>query len=63
VLGEEAVRRLPERGDHETETFPLLASEGALAAFRYDGAWLTVNTPKDLRRAEDYVASHPGWPG
>jgi hypothetical protein len=23
---------------------------------------LTVNTPKDLRVAEDYLAENPGWP-
>ncbi len=62
VLGEEAVERLPERGDHETTTFPELAAAGRLAAFRYDGLWITVNTPKDLRRAEEHVAAHPGWP-
>ncbi len=61
VLGEEALARLPVRGDHETETFPALAAEGRLRAFRYEGVWLTVNTPKDLRRAAEYVASHPGW--
>ena len=59
VLGEEALERLPERGDHETTTFPELASEGRLRAFRHDGIWLTVNTPKDLRRAEEYVLAHP----
>jgi NDP-sugar pyrophosphorylase family protein len=59
VLEEEAVARLPERGDHETSTFPELASEGRLRAFRFEGLWLTVNTPKDLRRAQDYVESHP----
>jgi NDP-sugar pyrophosphorylase family protein len=62
VLGEEAVEALPERGDHETSTFPALASAGRLAAHRYEGVWITVNTPKDLRRAEDYVAANPGWP-
>ena len=61
VLGEEALERLPERGDQETTTFPELAAEGKLAAFRHAGLWLTVNTPKDLRRAAEYVASHPGW--
>ena len=30
VLGEEALARLPERGDHETTTFPELAAEGKL---------------------------------
>jgi NDP-sugar pyrophosphorylase family protein len=61
VLGEEALARLPERGDHETTTFPELAAEGRLNAFRHDGLWLTVNTAKDLRRAEEYLASHPEW--
>jgi NDP-sugar pyrophosphorylase family protein len=61
VLAEETLERLPERGDHETTTFPELAAEGKLRAFRYDGPWLTVNTPKDLRRAEEYLAEHPNW--
>jgi NDP-sugar pyrophosphorylase family protein len=60
VLGEEAIPRLPERGDHETTTFPELAGEGRLRAFRHEGLWLTVNTPKDLRRAQEYLESHPG---
>jgi NDP-sugar pyrophosphorylase family protein len=59
VLGEEAIERLPERGDHERTTFPELAAEGRLAAFRHEGVWLTVNTPKDLRAAEEFVAAHP----
>ena len=60
VLDEEAIARLPERGDHETTTFPELAEEGRLRAFRHEGLWLTVNTPKDLRRAQEFVESHPG---
>jgi NDP-sugar pyrophosphorylase family protein len=62
VLGEEALARLPERGDHETTTFPELAAERRLRAFRHEGIWLTVNTPKDLRVANEYLAEHPGWP-
>jgi NDP-sugar pyrophosphorylase family protein len=62
VLGEEALDRFPERGDHETTTFPELAAEGRLRAHRHEGIWLTVNTPKDLRVADDYLAEHPGWP-
>lgn len=61
VLGEEALARFPERGDHETTAFPELAAEGKLGAFRHEGLWLTVNTPKDLRRAEEYVGAHPEW--
>jgi NDP-sugar pyrophosphorylase family protein len=62
VLGEEALERFPARGDHETSTFPELAAEGRLHALRHEGVWLTVNTPKDLRVASEYLAEHPGWP-
>ncbi|HEY5059504.1 MAG TPA: nucleotidyltransferase family protein [Gaiellaceae bacterium] len=61
VLGEEALVRLPERGDHEQSTFPELAAEGKLHGYRHEGVWLTVNTPKDLRRAEEFVQEHPDW--
>jgi NDP-sugar pyrophosphorylase family protein len=61
VLDEEALARLPERGDHETSTFPELAAERKLRAFRHEGTWLTVNTPKDLRLAEEFLAAHPDW--
>jgi NDP-sugar pyrophosphorylase family protein len=59
VLDDEAVERLPERGDHEQSTFPQLAAEGKLFAFRHEGVWITVNTPKDLQRAEEHYAAHP----
>jgi NDP-sugar pyrophosphorylase family protein len=59
VLDEEALRRLPERGDHETTTFPQLAAEGKLAAFRHEGLWLTINTEKDLARAEAHLRENP----
>jgi NDP-sugar pyrophosphorylase family protein len=57
VLGATALERLPERGDHERTTFPELAGRGRLAAYRHEGLWLTVNTPKDLRRAEEWLAA------
>ena len=61
VLTEEAVRRFPDKGDHESTTFPELVAEGRLRAYRHDGLWLTVNTPKELRVAAEHVASHPEW--
>lgn len=61
VLAEEAIERLPDRGDHETTTFPELAREGRLWAYRHEGLWLTVNTPKELRTASEHVAAHPDW--
>jgi NDP-sugar pyrophosphorylase family protein len=59
VLDDEALARLPQLGDHEDSTFPELAHEGKLFAFRHEGLWITVNTPKDLQRAEAHYAAHP----
>jgi NDP-sugar pyrophosphorylase family protein len=61
VLSPEAIERFPDRGDHESSTFPELAAEGKLRAFRHGGLWLTVNTPKELRVASEHVAAHPEW--
>jgi NDP-sugar pyrophosphorylase family protein len=61
VLSEEAVASFPEQGDHESSAFPELAAAGRLRAFRHEGLWLTVNTPKELRVACDHVAAHPEW--
>jgi NDP-sugar pyrophosphorylase family protein len=61
VLSGEAIDRFPDQGDHESSTFPELAAEGKLRAFRHAGLWLTVNTPKELRTASDHVGSHPEW--
>jgi NDP-sugar pyrophosphorylase family protein len=61
VLTEEAVARFPEKGDHESTTFPELVAEGSLRAYRHEGLWLTVNTPKELRTAAEHVGSHPEW--
>ena len=61
ILSEEAVARFPDQGDHESSTFPELAAEGRLRAYRHTGLWLTVNTPKELRTASEHVESHPEW--
>jgi NDP-sugar pyrophosphorylase family protein len=61
VLEDEAIERFPEKGDHERTTFPELAAEGRLFAYRHAGIWLTVNTPKDLRAADDHVRANPDW--
>jgi NDP-sugar pyrophosphorylase family protein len=59
VLDDECLERLPERGDHEDTTFPELAAERKLAAYRNTSFWLTVNTPKQLREADEFVRAHP----
>lgn len=61
VLTEEAIDRFPDKGDHESSTFPELAATGQLRAYRHEGLWLTVNTPKELRVAQEHVESHPEW--
>jgi NDP-sugar pyrophosphorylase family protein len=61
VLTDEAIERFPDQGDHESTAFPELASQGRLRAYRHEGLWLTVNTPKELRRAQEHVAAHPEW--
>ena len=59
VLDEEALERLPQHGDHEQSTFPELSAEGKLYGYRHEGLWITVNTPKDLQRAEAYYSTRP----
>ncbi len=44
---------LPDKGDHETETFPLLARQRQLGAYKSEALWLTVDSPKDLREVEE----------
>jgi NDP-sugar pyrophosphorylase family protein len=61
ALGEEALAALPELGDHETTTFPDLARKGRLRAYRHDGLWLTINTPKDLRLVREHLEAHSSW--
>lgn len=39
---------LPERGDHETTTFPELARSGRLGAFQSQAYWRGVDTIKDV---------------
>ena len=61
VLSRAALERFPDKGDHESTAFPEFAAEGTLRAYRHEGVWLTVNTPKELRVASEYVAEHPEW--
>jgi NDP-sugar pyrophosphorylase family protein len=51
VLAPEFFRRLPQRGDHETTTFPELAAEGKLFGYRSRARWRSIDTFKDLTAA------------
>lgn len=55
VLAPDFFRRLPERGDHETTTFPELAAEGKLFGYPSRAYWRTIDTFKDLTEAESEV--------
>ena len=48
---------LPELGDHETSTFPALAAEGRMSAVSTGAFWRSVDSPKDLREAEEHLSS------
>ncbi len=48
VLSPRLRDRLPERGDHETTTFPELARSGHLGAVRVRAYWRGVDTIKDV---------------
>ena len=53
---------LPEIGDHETTTFPALAAEGRMSAVSTDAFWRSVDSPKDLREAEEHLSSTVAGP-
>ncbi len=48
VLSREIESLLPDQGDHETSTFPQLAAERQLRAFKSRSYWRSVDTVKDL---------------
>jgi NDP-sugar pyrophosphorylase family protein len=48
VLSRDAIAMMPQVGDHERTTFPHLAAQGRLGAFKSTGYWRSVDTVKDL---------------
>jgi NDP-sugar pyrophosphorylase family protein len=52
---EQSVRELlPDKGDHEQHTFPKLAEDGKLLAFKSEKFWRAVDTVKDLTVVKDH---------
>jgi NDP-sugar pyrophosphorylase family protein len=41
------------KGDLETHTFPILAKEGKIKGYLYEGFWETINTLKDWKRVNE----------
>ena len=52
VFRKKILNQLPETGDVEKTTFPLLAKRRELKAYRFNGFFVTINTSKDLIEAE-----------
>ncbi|MBI4220262.1 MAG: nucleotidyltransferase family protein [Chloroflexi bacterium] len=50
---------LPEKGDHETTTFPILADRRKLAALKSKAFWTTVDSSKDLREVSERLKIEP----
>jgi NDP-sugar pyrophosphorylase family protein len=48
VLSREVRSLLPEQGDHEDSTFPSLARERQLGAYKSRAYWRSVDTVKDI---------------
>ncbi|MGH3889229.1 MAG: nucleotidyltransferase family protein [Pseudonocardiaceae bacterium] len=51
VFSSEILDLLPDTGDHERSTFPLLAKQRRLAGFPIEGYWRAIDTAKDIREA------------
>lgn len=60
VFAREMLDLLPDTGDHERSTFPLLAKEKRLAGFPIDGYWRAIDTAKDVSEAAKDLASGRG---
>ena len=60
VLSRSFFALLPDKGDHETETFPALASEGKRFGFKSDAYWRPVDSIKDIAEAEKELAAGRG---
>ncbi len=60
VLSSEFFALLPDKGDHEITTFPLLAAEGRLFGFKSDAYWRPVDSIKDLSEATKELIGQGG---
>ncbi len=46
----------PDVGDHEDSTFPQIVAEGGMRAIRSSANWISVDSHKDLREAEEMMS-------
>ena len=57
LINSAVFRRFPSEGDHESSTFPELAQEGRIAGYQSTAFWSSIESPKDLRDADDVLQS------
>lgn len=55
VWDREIAAMLPDIGDHEDTTFPEIVEEGQMRAIRSTANWISVDSHKDLREAEEMI--------
>jgi|SRR5438876_2780377 len=58
VFNRKILDYLPEKGNIEKITFPLLTNNKLAKAYRLDARWVTINSLKDIQFAEELL---PGW--
>ena len=58
VFDKKITNYLPKNGDIEKNTFPTLSKIGGLKAYPFSGFFITINTVKDLVRAEEELRRH-----
>ena len=56
VFEREIEDQLPDIGDHETTTFPQLVSEERIRAIKSSANWISVDSHKDLREAQEMMS-------
>ena len=60
TLAPEVFPYLPERGSLEHDVFPVLAREGKLLGYRYEGCfWHSIDSHKDIEEASEKILNTP----
>ena len=57
VFSKDITNLMPEKGDHETSTFPDLAEKGQLSGFKSEGFWKGIDTAKDIPEVSSVLDS------
>lgn len=60
VFSSEILGLLPDSGDHEWSTFPMLAKQRRLAGFPIEGYWRAIDTAKDVAEAAKELSGTDG---